>query len=174
MRTISITAAFVLSGFLLFAGVAGCMGEGCTERACSDSVRLAFDPPLTAPGRYSIELRPKVETIDGWKISCEVTLPWDGVENPCDDHGTRLEPNCPGATEESADAQTFDCSSNTGVSAVTITFEAPRSVEVLVKRDGNELVRTRVEPSYESYYPNGPACDDMVCSQASAIVPLDP
>ncbi|HEY0839951.1 MAG TPA: hypothetical protein VGD74_07175 [Vulgatibacter sp.] len=173
MRSVATAAAALLAVSLYVTGAAGC-SDNCTEMACSDSARLVFDPPLTASGHYSIVLRPKVDGFDGWKISCEVTLPWDGVGNPCNDDLATLERNCPGATEASAEARKSGCSSSTGIAAVRINFAAPHSVEVDVEQDGRQLVRARVEPSYEKFYPNGPSCDDLVCSQASTTVPLNP
>ena len=171
MRSILVAAAaFVALG--LVAGSSGC-DDSCTEVACADSSRLVFDPPLTAPGRYSIVLRPKLDGFEKWLVRCEVTLPWAGDGTPCDDYDTHLERTCVVDGKGTA-AAVAECSSSVGIAAVTIASSTPHTVEVRVERDGMDLVSTSVHPSYETFHPNGPSCDGSACSQASTVVQLVP
>lgn len=123
----------------------GCFLPGmyCTEVGCSDGVVVTFEPPLEAEGDYEFAFHlPGGEEV----ITCLTTIPDpDGRILQCADgghgFGVRL--------------GSFDDREIQG-----ITLErAPRSVDLSIKLNDEEIRRATLKPSYQTNYPNGEECD---------------
>lgn len=124
---IGVAAAVVL------AVVSGCGESHCAVPAvgCLEETRLQFEPGLSAQGTYEIVLE-----LDGERITCRASIPRDPESEGCEsDHSTS--PWRPGRLEwvEPPNVMT----------ALRI-MGRPAAVQLLVKRDGTEVVKTTVEP----------------------------
>jgi len=124
---IGVAAAVVL------AAVPGCGESHCAILAveCLDEIRLKFEPGLRAQGTYEIVLE-----LDGERITCRASIPRDTESEGCEsDHSTS--PWRPGRLEwvEPPDVLT----------ALRIVGR-PGAFQLLVNRDGTEVVKTTVEP----------------------------
>lgn len=146
--------AIVLCGALTSCG--GPMG--CTLMGCSDSLRVAFDPPLGAEGAYEVVVEGDAKT-----RTCTATLPL-GEGGPECERGD--DDRFPGSL--SLDLDRTEPMSLRGV----WVYGSPKKVNVTVRRDGVLLASETFEPSYEKTYPNGPECGPT-CFSGSAKLPID-
>ncbi len=142
---------------LLMTTAAACGDDRkCTLIGCNTGVEVTFDPPLTTPGTYAVEVE-----IDGVITHCHATLPLgpEGTDG-CDAQAVVL--------YRSGSALPAAAHSLPGMHLPSTTAT---SVSVRIQRDGVEVVRTSLSPAYARSYPNGPDCDPMPCVSASATVP---
>lgn len=128
----------------------------CTQIGCIDGLRLEIEKAgAWQPGAYVFAF-----TVDGAAVRCSGSLPL----KPCD-AGPSLVCDVEGRVQigESGCALAADAQ---GFSDVQI-HGSPAQVEVSLTRDGQELSRAALTPTYAESRPNGPGCEP-VCRGASA------
>lgn len=137
--------------------VQGCDRMNCTEMGCSDSVGVDFEPPLEREGDYQFDV-----ILDGGEtITCMTSIP---------------APKNQICIRPSDSALTFHVAREPESDGITgLGFMgAPRSFELVIRKDGEQISRTTHRPNYSTFYPNGEACDAAWggCQQASVQVDL--
>lgn len=128
---------------------------GCPSWGCADVVRVTFDPPLTLPVAYRVDVE-----WDGGSQHCEVDLGQSGPTAPtpvC--YGPML-----GLSEGESGWQIDYVETNSG---------RPDSVTITVSADGVETQQIIEDLSYQEYTED--ACG-QACSEALAMFgpALDP
>lgn len=134
------------------AAAAPSCGGFCTEVGCSDHLGLAFEAPLAA-GAWEIDV-----LADGLHWVCQ-------VEVPIVDSSTL---GCSGT-----DVYVVAWSDGPDAPALARSIQLawnPKEVEVVFRRDGDEVGRHLVRPDYEDHFPNGPECDEFPCRVALETV----
>jgi hypothetical protein len=126
--------------------VQGCGPLFCTEAGCFDRLNVRLEPALGPGEAYEFEFREN----DGERILCKTSIPLPkGNSIPC--------------TVGDGDVPAYHLlhaveSENGEVERIDF-HHAPRSLEIVIRREGVELGRKTFRPSYEKYYPNGEECD---------------
>lgn len=96
--------------------------ESCPDIACRDTVRIAFDPPLSQPGLYRFVFT------NGVSGSCELHVP-----------------------AQTAECSMFHPERGADGALLAFSFEgAPRNVTLSIKYAGRDLLATDVTPRYRS------------------------
>lgn len=131
----------------------GCEGLNCTEIGCSDSVGVSFEPTLVQEGDYHFY----VHLEGGETVSCMTSIP--PPKNQI----------CIRPSDSSFRFQIRREAEGDGIRGLFF-MEAPRSFDLVVYKDGEQISRTTHRPSYETVYPNGEACDaDWGGCQAASV-----
>lgn len=142
-RFLILTSALIA----LPAVAASCDGVGtaCTEIGCDDGITLTVTSAsgLTA-GVYSISV-----SGTGESTSCSITI----------DSGAQVTDT------------TCDLVDNTASSFTVVLHSAPEALTVTIDRDGTELGKEDLTPSYTTVQPNGPDCEPT-CHQADASMQI--
>lgn len=134
----------------------GCDSWSCTEMGCGYSLSMKLEPPLQQEGSYEIIfLLPNDES-----LTCNTAIPRQPDEECVD-------------TAQGSNFAHFIRQSNGAIERLDFLEPVP-SLDLVIRRDGREIIRTTVEPSYDTYYPNGEACDyDWGgCKRASVRIDL--
>jgi hypothetical protein len=130
-----------------------CVMKECTAMGCFSHFKAKFNKSTAwEDTTWQVAMR-----ADGSDVgTCEIELPgsWEAVVDACPrDLQLRL--------NESEEA----------IESVKVRFqsdaEVPSEFTVRVKRDGNLVAEQAFEPTYETYWPNGPSCGTS-CQQAEA------
>jgi hypothetical protein len=146
-----------LVALLLLATLASCGSDqrACTLIGCNSGIEITFDPPLTAPGTYTVDVE-----IDGVLTRCEAALPFraEGVDG------------C-----HSMDALLFLSgtalpSSGQSLPGMHLQATSASAVRIVIKRDSTEVANATSSPSYSMSYPNGRECDLVPCVSASMTI----
>lgn len=152
-------------------GAKGCLiepddvGQACTEIGCVDSARIAFLPRLSEPGFYSITI-----VADGTAIECAVTVPGFARSDACSSGNVWIDVNNKIEMEIDRAGSTTNVSVQEGISSLTLLQQAPRELQVEVRRDGFEVLRSTVTPAYQTAQPNGPSCPGA-CKVGEVTIP---
>lgn len=132
----------------------------CTEIGCIDGLNIDLKAPSGWPaGSYTFAFE-----LDGAPVTCTGALPRGGCETgpalTCDVEGkVRVEElGCAVPPEKQ------------GFSGIVL-FTGPKKATVTISRDGQELQRAELTPTYNESRPNGPDCEPL-CRQAQATVTL--
>lgn len=145
----------IRAAVVLAAAAIGCGGDtggqACTEIGCTDGLGIGFS--FTEPGAYAFQI-----VADGATITCSATLPLP----PCEQAGATC--SSPQAVLSASGCALPE--SQHSLEGLMLDGQHPASVEVVVERDGAELVRRTFTPQYQRVAPNGEACGP-ICHQAS-------
>jgi hypothetical protein len=152
-----------------------CLTKECTAVGCADgaSVTVRSADGSWADGQYSLTI-----TVDGRVHICDTALPQDLATQP----GQVTTLTCTPAlsavvlpevtcTEtRNGDGVSQSCVPIAGRRFFTIDVPAtPSQLEVVMQRDGTELLRETRTLKYEEVYPNGPECGPA-CRQAAVTL----
>jgi hypothetical protein len=136
-------------------------GGACTTAGCGPSteVRLTPESGVLANGTYLVTV-----DLDGDEIACSFTLPDDLPES-----GEAGYAECAGDSEILAVLQP-----NAGANNVVVELyidAAPQQLGLAVTRDNRSLLSRQLQPTYTTFYPNGPECGPG-CPQADLNLTL--
>lgn len=148
-------AAVLVAGLLS----QGCDGVNCTLAGCSDSLSIAFEPALEPGENYEFVVRPNDD--EQTTITC-TTLERHGAPSVA----------CVTVSGTDLRAELVRQPDEDRIEGLRL-WEAPESLELVIYRDRQELSRTTHRPSYETYYPNGEACDADWGGCRSAAIQVD-
>ncbi len=129
-------------------GSASCVGHECTLLYPRCAFDLMLEHPSWEPGAYEFEFHS-----DGTRTVCTAQLPLgDGAEYRCDDGGDYFD-------------DIFAADENRPFPRKISFFATPDEVEIVIRRDGTELVRRSFRPQYAETEPNGEGCG--ICENAA-------
>lgn len=115
------------------------VGTACTEIGCDDGITLTVSPASgLIAGVYSVSV-----SGTGESTSCSLT-----VDNAAQVTDT-----------------TCDLIDNTAGSFTVVLHSSPETLTITIDRDGTELGKEDITPSYTTVQPNGPECEPT-CHQA--------
>ncbi|HEX2881800.1 MAG TPA: hypothetical protein VHO25_19880 [Polyangiaceae bacterium] len=123
-------------------------GRACTTMGCGPSteVRLTPESGALADGTYLITV-----DLDGDEIACSFSLPDDLPES-----GEAGYAECAGDGAIQAVLQPRAGANN--VIVELYIGAAPQELGISVTRDNRSLLSRQLQPSYTTFYPNGPEC----------------
>jgi hypothetical protein len=139
-----------LLGCLLLPAIAGgvsCSSHDCTAMGCTDNDTISFALVPTSgadvpPGTYVVAV-----TTDKGSSTLSCTRPPTVAMYQCDGSTTSVGGNY----------DTGACPEGKGCIDVWISTH-PATLDIVVSRDGSELTRRSLTPSYTVLQPNGPEC----------------
>lgn len=159
--------------------VLGLLPHGCTEMGCQDGVELTLRTAdgTWPPGAYALTL-----VVEGTSQSCALMLPGDLPTNggstqlACTPNqgsqGAALNSEVTCVEQRSADSVSQSCTPVPGHFTLSAHVAgAPPALDVILTRDGVQLLAQSLAPTYVRTTPNGEDCDP-VCQQASVELGL--
>lgn len=135
-------------------GPPGARGPACALIGCSNGFSVDWESSSGwKPGRYTFEIE-----LDGARTTCEAKLPLRACEE-----GPSVSCAPSGAVQigESGCALPPGQHGFSGFS----TTAFPAAVTIVIKRDGEQILREERAPTYRTVEPNGPDCPPT-CRQA--------
>lgn len=129
--------------------------RACTDIGCSDGLRVELAPATGswAPGSYVFAIVTPTGT-----TTCEGALPLPACE-------TGRAFRCAGPPVLITESGCALPAEAHGFSTLELAA-GPPAVTITISKDGVELVRRELAPSYQTTSPNGPGCEPT-CRQAS-------
>lgn len=131
----------------------GCAGGDCANVGCGPTVHIAFEPALEPVGSYEFVLRPE----GGEAITC-MAIASDRSNSDV----------CVASSDKTQRPDIIRQREGSRIEGLQLWGEAPRSLEILVYHDRQELSRKTHRLDYDTDYPAGEACGG--CQSASVRV----
>lgn len=127
-------------------------------KGCGSAVDITFEPALTQEGAYEFA----VLLEEGETIVCTTTIPRQPNET------------CIGTAGWSHSRFRTSTQPEGDRVEALLLWDAPRSFELVIRKDGEQISRTSHRPKYSQYHPNGVECDGILggCPTASVHVNL--
>lgn len=137
-------------------------GPVCTEIGCVDGLQVELTKAGPwAPGRYTFTF-----ALDGAAVTCAGSLPL----KPCE-AGPSLTCEPAGRVRIGESGCALEPAAH-GFSDILVPRSAPARVDLAIARDGAELQRATLTPTYAVVRPNGPRCaPECRSARASVAVP---
>lgn len=159
-----------MSGGLAFAGNA-CLGQTCTLIGCSNAAYIDIGREgAWHDGSYALEL-----SFDDEQRSCAFVVPDDlpsgGRLLPLDcgdgvDALLRQRSKCTSTSSNNGNDGSGSCSPIPDEYEISLELMGnPKTVGIMLSRDGDVILSDSRAPKYERDYPNGSDCDEG-CTQA--------
>ena len=142
--------------------VLSCSSKVCTAIGCGAGFEVRFQGSggEWSPGTYNVTV-----IADGATASCEVTLPL----GPCQTSSMA----CTGVRDW--EVQYGGCAlppEQHALYGVTFWRATPANVQVVVRRDGQQVGAGTFTPTYQTSQPNGPGCGPTCYGAPAATIPI--
>ena len=128
-------------------GPSGAPPRACTEIGCSSGFSVDWESSSGwKPGKYTFEIE-----LDGAKTTCEAALPL----RACNEG-----PSVSCAPSGAVQIGESGCALPPGQHGFSgfLTTSFPAAVTIVIKRDGEQILREERAPTYRTVTPNGPDC----------------